>query len=127
MQLQRYINLCYAISAILFAVVFSKAIASLADVLTITSAKVPLPVIGVAWPVIAGSVLGLALTGYLWVNPKVRTWSREVADELSKVTWPGWEETKENTMVVVVFSIIISGILATFDFFWKWLTDLILL
>jgi preprotein translocase subunit SecE len=74
-----------------------------------------------------GTLVGVGLTGYLWYDRRVRTWSQEVADELSKVTWPGWEETKQNTMIVIVFSIIISGILATFDFFWKWLTDLILL
>ncbi|MEO1269572.1 MAG: preprotein translocase subunit SecE [Myxococcota bacterium] len=119
--------MCYAIIAIIFSVVFGKAIGSI--MLAADLARYDTNLLGDQLKLSGaiGVALGVGLTIYLYVNPKVQTWSQEVAVELSKVTWPGWEETKYNTLVVIVFSAIISSILATFDFFWKWLTDLILL
>ncbi|MBH25384.1 MAG: preprotein translocase subunit SecE [Myxococcales bacterium] len=127
MQLSRYINLCYAIIAIILSVIFGKAIAAI--MLAADLARHDTGILGEQLKVsgLIGAVIGVGITIYLYVNPKVQTWSQEVAVELSKVTWPGWEETKYNTLVVIVFSAVISSILATFDFFWKWLTDLILL
>ena len=42
--------------------------------------------------------------------------------ELSKVTWPKWDETRTSTVVVVITTIIIAGILGLFDFVWAKVT-----
>lgn len=76
--------------------------------------------------VLIGVVIGLAVTAFCWRNPKVYKWSTEVAVELSKVTWPEKSETQRSTYVVIVFAILIAFVLAGFDFFWKFITDIIL-
>ncbi len=75
---------------------------------------------------VVGVVIGIALTAYCWRTPKIYNWATEVTFELSKVTWPAKEETQRSTYVVIMFSIMISICLAAFDFFWKFVTDLIL-
>ncbi|MBI3178276.1 MAG: preprotein translocase subunit SecE [Deltaproteobacteria bacterium] len=50
----------------------------------------------------------------------------EVADEMSKVTWPSREETGYATVVVLVTVLICSVYLGVFDAVWLWLTDMIL-
>ena len=51
--------------------------------------------------------------------------SLEVASELRKVTWPGWQETKNATIAVIVVSVVVAAFLGTFDLGWKWLTDFV--
>jgi preprotein translocase SecE subunit len=75
---------------------------------------------------IVGVAAGLALTLYCWRTPKIYNWATEVTTELSAVTWPKKDETQRSTHVVIMFSIAISICLAAFDFFWKFVTDLIL-
>ncbi len=50
----------------------------------------------------------------------------EVAEELSKVTWPSREETGSATIVVVVTVLICSAYLGAFDAVWQALTDMML-
>lgn len=125
MQFSRYVNLSFAIAGICAWVVFYKLFALIFEVAGVSDAYLvgqELRVSGVV-----GIVVAVGLTGFLWRHPQVQTWANEVAAEVSKVTWPTWEETKQHTLVVIVFSIVISAVLASFDFFWKWLTDMILL
>lgn len=54
------------------------------------------------------------------------TLALEVADELSKVTWPSREETGNATVVVLVTVVICSLFFGVFDAVWLWLTNLML-
>jgi preprotein translocase SecE subunit len=125
MQFSRYINLSFAISGIIFFVIFWKATLLIFDTFEVTD----LLIVGEAVKLTQVIAFALALGGsiYAWRRPDVQQWASEIAVELSKCTWPKWAETKQHTLVVIVFSLVLSGILAVFDFFWKWLTDLILL
>lgn len=125
MQLTRYINLCFAIWGLLLWVILSKFLNLLLEYLEITNTQL----LGeqLTLSTVAAAVVAVGVTVFMWRHPKLQTWSNEVANELAKVTWPTMDETKRNTVIVIVFSLIVSSILATFDFFWKWLTDLILL
>jgi len=51
--------------------------------------------------------------------------THEVAEELSKVTWPTRKETSSSTIVVVVASIIAAFVLFMFDTVWAAVTDLV--
>jgi preprotein translocase SecE subunit len=75
---------------------------------------------------LAGVALGAGVTIYCWRNVKIYQWVTDVILELSKVTWPEKAETQRSTYVVIVFSILIAIVLAGFDFFWKFTTDLLL-
>ncbi len=69
--------------------------------------------------VVAGGLLG-----YAYTNKKSKAFVTQVIDEISKVAWPEWSETRVNTVVVIVFSFIAAGILGVFDTTFNWLTNL---
>ena len=58
-------------------------------------------------------------------NEKVNTLAHEIANELSKVTWPTWPETRSSTVVVIIVTLICALGFAFFDFIWSNLTGLI--
>ncbi len=64
-------------------------------------------------------VLGLVVTLgtgiFCWVNEKVRTTSLEIANELMRVTWPSWEETRLSTYAVVFASLVAALVLFGID------------
>ena len=48
-------------------------------------------------------------------SDKIHTWAMEVGNELSKVTWPTWKETKSATWVVIITTLIIAALLGLLD------------
>jgi preprotein translocase subunit SecE len=54
------------------------------------------------------------------------TFTREVVGELMRVTWPSREEAVRASTTVILTALIISALLAVFDFTWKNLADLVL-
>ncbi len=67
--------------------------------------------------------IAAVLTGVAVMNVKSRTFVSEAYDEIVKVSWPEWSETKSNTVVVIVFSFIAAGILGIFDYVFSTLTN----
>ena len=49
----------------------------------------------------------------------------EAGNELSKVTWPSWPETRLATIVTVVVTVIIAVILEGFDYLWAALSSFV--
>lgn len=61
-------------------------------------------------------VVGALITFMVLIrHPKVNEVMDEVVLELKKVTWPGAEEVKRSTIVVMVCILLASGVLAFFD------------
>lgn len=73
----------------------------------------------------ASVIFGIVVAIILYRTPSVYTLSQEVADELSKVTWPTRQETTNSTVVVIVTSIIAAVFLGFFDAIWSTVTDLV--
>jgi preprotein translocase subunit SecE len=74
----------------------------------------------------AVSVLtGIATTIILYRHRPTHALATEIADELSKVTWPTRKETSSSTVVVIVTSIIAAAMLGVFDAVWSAVTDLV--
>jgi preprotein translocase SecE subunit len=48
-------------------------------------------------------------------NVRVHTWAMEVGNELAKVTWPTWSDTKKATWVVIATTIVIAALLGLLD------------
>ncbi len=72
-----------------------------------------------------GFSTGFVLVLVLWKHARIRANALDIGTELSRVVWPGWDETKQSTFVVIVVTIIISLILGFFDYLWAWLTKFI--
>jgi preprotein translocase SecE subunit len=85
------------------------------------------PLIGVGFRIsnLMGLIGALGLAAWAWTNEEIYTQAMEIGNELSKVTWPKWEETRQATIVVVITTLIIASILGLFDFVWAKVTALI--
>ena len=60
-------------------------------------------------------VFGMAVFAVLQFNPKVLAWGEEVVSEVRKVVWPSGKDVTAMTIVVIVFVLIASVIITTFD------------
>ena len=71
--------------------------------------------------VVVGLLGAVALYRYQPANQL----ATEIADEMSKVSWPTRKETSNSTVVVVVTSIVAALMLFMFDTIWSAVTDLV--
>jgi preprotein translocase subunit SecE len=126
MEVARYVNLTYAVGFILSVLTFNKLVASiwegferLPDIAIVGNTITLTDALGVA--------MAAVLIAYLYKREDYRTYVSEVMLELKKVTWPTWDETKRGTIVVILFTVVLSIFLWGSDQFWKYVTDLLLL
>jgi preprotein translocase subunit SecE len=73
------------------------------------------------YPVAA--VVGILVAIYYWRKADARQYADEVAEELSKVTWPSRKEVTNSTTVVVLTTIFATVFFALMDRFWGFITD----
>ena len=62
----------------------------------------------------------------MWKYAKAYGFLTEVIEETSKVVWPTRQETRDSTIVVIVFVFVIAAILGSFDLVWAKVTNVIL-
>jgi preprotein translocase subunit SecE len=67
-------------------------------------------------------LIAIVLGVRYWQNLKVRTMAEEVAEELTKVTWPTRDEVTNSTTVVIITTIFATIFFALMDQFWLWVT-----
>jgi len=73
------------------------------------------------YPVAAA--IGVLVAVYYWRKPEARQYANEVAEELSKVTWPSRKEVTNSTTVVVLTTLFATVFFALMDRFWSFVTD----
>lgn len=124
--LSRWVNLSFVFAGLLFWWVLGH----LSETLFALFKVVNKPVLGenLNLASMTGLVLAAVVTLGLrfWKNQSIYSWGLNIAQELKKVTWPDWQDTQYATRVVVITTVIISGILAVFDFAFQHLTAMIL-
>jgi preprotein translocase subunit SecE len=127
MTISKWVNLVFACVAILSFIVFDKALEWIWAVWG-QSLPVDHQIIGSSLTLTTLLGLGMAvgLTLYLYRKPGTFSYMSEVVAELQRVTWPTMDETKRSTLVVIVFTILLSAYLAVFDWVWKIVTDFII-
>jgi preprotein translocase subunit SecE len=121
MGLTRYIHLAFAITGLLAWYVLSEFTTLLCYALM---EDVP-SYVGLGLGTLVALPIAAVGTIIAWRNPNVWQWANDVAQELKRVTWPGRDETKTSTIVVIVMTIIVSIFLGIFDLIWGSLTDLL--
>ena len=72
---------------------------------------------------VAAGIIGVAVALYYWRKPGARQYATEVAEELSKVTWPSRKEVVNSTTVVLFYTLFATVFFALMDQFWKYVTD----
>ena len=63
-----------------------------------------------------GAVLGVMTFGFRKNMKKLQEYLKEVIQELRKVSWPGKEELKGSTTVVIFFSVVMAVFVWGVDF-----------
>lgn len=118
----RYVNLSFVGVGLLSWVILGGFMAWL---LGLFGASWNAPLLGVNFRV--ADLLGMlgAIGAVIYLRRRYTGWALEVGNELARVTWPTFQETKLATIVVIITTIIISLILGLFDYIWAWLTSLI--
>ena len=71
------------------------------------------------------ALVGLGAAVYYWRRTRARELAEEVADELSKVTWPSKQEVTNGTAVVLVTTALATIFFALMDRFWGFVTNLV--
>lgn len=71
----------------------------------------------------AAAVIGIVVALYYWRKADARQYANEVAEELSKVTWPSRKEVTNSTTVVVLTTLFATVFFALMDRFWGYITD----
>lgn len=75
---------------------------------------------------IGAIVLGTISFLILNRHPKVVSFTDEVISELQKVTWPEKDETVHSTVVVIGLTLFIAAALASYDYVWAEVTQMVL-
>ena len=70
-------------------------------------------------------LVGAAAALYYWRRTRARQLAEEVAQELSKVTWPSKQEVTSSTTVVIVTTAVATVFFALMDRFWSFVTNFV--
>jgi preprotein translocase subunit SecE len=68
-------------------------------------------------------IIGVLVALYYWRKAEARQYADEVAEELSKVTWPSRKEVTNSTTVVLLTTLFATAFFALMDKFWNYVTD----
>ena len=122
MNVLRYVNMAFVAAGLLTWVVMAEGYAAMFGWLAPTWDR---SLLGPDFIVsdLLGLITGFAVGFILWRKEDIRTAAFDIATELSRVTWPQWGETRSNTFVVMVVTVVVSLILGFFDYLWAWLTS----
>lgn len=74
---------------------------------------------------VVGAIVGIITVVRIYRRPKIREWADEVAAELAKVTWPDREAITNNTVIVIVATLVATVYVTILDRFWAFSTGLI--
>lgn len=125
MDVSRLVTLTYISTAVVAFVIFDKTFKWIwASFDALSELTVIPPILTLTTTLAIASVVGMIL--WMKRHPKVDPFITEVIIELKKVTWPGLKETQRSTIVVIIFSFILSFFLWGSDQVWKRVTDYIL-
>ena len=119
----RMVNLTFMAAALLLWIISARLFAGVLDM---TYPEWDLALIGAEFRLsdLAGIAVGVFGGIYLWRHERLFQLVGEVAYEMRKVTWPTLEETRLQTMVTVVVTILIAICLWAFDVLFSALTKL---
>ena len=77
-------------------------------------------------PTVAAALTTALIAYGTWVHPGIHKYATEVVVELRKVVWPGRDELRDSTIIVVGCVVVFAAVLGGFDFIWAKVTNLIL-
>jgi len=124
MSVARYVNLSFVAIGLLAYLVLSELFTAILEIFG-TGANMALIGHNFRLAELVAMVAAVGIAVALKRNEKVSTYAMEVGNELSKVTWPTWNETKLATVVVIITTVVIALLLGVLDLAWGALSSLI--
>jgi preprotein translocase subunit SecE len=114
MGIARYVNLSFVAIGLILYVILGGLFGA---VLEMFGSSMNAQVLGSNFRVghLLAMVVSIGVAVALRRSENIHTWAMEVGNELSKVTWPTWKETRRATWVVIVTTLIIAAILGLLD------------
>ena len=130
MSQERMVNLAFVAAALIVWFLSAHLFAGLFDLagsFDLTSRELDMAIIGHEFRLsnLLGMSVGIIGGIALWRSARLFQFAHEVAGELRKVTWPSVAETRLLTGVVMVTTVLVSGLLWMFDSVISVLTRLI--
>ncbi len=121
MSVARYVNLSFVVIGLALYIILGEVVSAL---LGIFGSSTNFQVLGANFRLsnLLAMVISIGVAIWLRRNEKVHTYAMEVGSELSKVTWPTWKDTKRATLVVIITTLVIAGLLGLLDLAWGALT-----
>ncbi len=124
MSVARYVNLSFVAAGLIGYLVLSELFSFIIELFG-TGNNVALIGTNFRLGDLLGMVAGIGVALYMKRSEKISTFAMEVGNELSKVTWPTWAQTKQATIVVIIVTLIIAAILGLLDMAWGALSALV--
>jgi preprotein translocase subunit SecE len=118
---QRFVYAGYLSAGVGIAFLATKVIAGVWHLIQKRSPQIGDPHDEFIYPV--AILIGLAVPLYYYRKQSARQYVEEVAEELSKVTWPSKNEVINSTTIVVVTTLVATVFFALLDQFWRFVTD----
>jgi preprotein translocase subunit SecE len=120
---RRFVYAAYFAGGIGIAFLLSKVVSIVWDRLSQWKHTIPEPREEIIMP--AAALAGALAALYYWRRTRARELAEQVAEELSKVTWPSRKEVTNSTFVVIVTTIVSTVFFALMDRFWGFITNLV--
>jgi preprotein translocase subunit SecE len=120
---ERWVQFSYAAGAVTLAWFLIKSSNAIWTILADTVDSVPEP--NATMIAVGAGLVAFIVAVVTYRSKKIHTFVVEVCVELSKVTWPSRKETRSQTIVVLIVSVIAAVILGVYDAIWSHITDLI--
>jgi preprotein translocase subunit SecE len=123
MSVARYVNLSFVVIGLTLYIVLGELMGA---ILGIFGSSTNFQVLGANFRLahLLAMVISIGVAIALRRSERIYTYAMEVGSELSKVTWPTWKDTKRATVVVIITTLIIAGILGLLDLLWGTVTRL---
>lgn len=74
------------------------------------------------WSYVVGFAIGGGIGLFCWRDPRVKEPATQVVEELQRVTWPTFAETRAATIAVIVATLVCAALLGLFDYGWHAVT-----
>ena len=120
---KRIVAIFYVVAAVVLGVFLEKAL----GILFSYARWNDVAVLGEDWTLttILGYAVAVVVAFVAWRSRATRGYAMQVAQELERVTWPSWRETRASTVAVIIFSFVAAAILGVFDLVWARLSSLV--
>lgn len=117
MSVARYVNLSFVAIGLVLYVVLGELFSVLIELFG-SSANFAILGSNFRLAQLTAMIASIGIAIWLRRNERVHEYAMEVGQELSKVTWPTWKDTKRATIVVIITTLIIASILGLLDLVW---------